>query len=252
MKYQSIILLFILLLSSLNSALGNEKLTSINVVAQEWTGQTNADGSGLYFELLKEIYTPVGITVNTSIVPFERAVMMLRKKCTDASVGFYSAEDAKIAGWYFYITPQHPIDFENVVAIFKKGSVPKWKYPQSLTNRKVTWIQGYTYEKNIQADMVYQPVSGHKQAWELLGMGRIDFYLESEVDATTSALENGVDLSEYQFETLWINNLYVPFSKTAKGQQLMEIFDHRMVVMRNTGELSKLYKKWKKSMPPSQ
>lgn len=29
--------------------------------------------------------------------------------------------------------------------------------------------------------------------------GATDFYLESEVDATTSAFENGVDLSEYQF-----------------------------------------------------
>ena len=251
MKSQSIILLIILFFSSLNSALGNEKLTSIDVVAQEWTGQTNADGSGLYFELLQKIYTPLGITVNTSIVPFDRAIMMLREKTTDASVGFYSAEDAKIAGWYFYITPQHPIDFENVVAIFKKGSVTKWQYPQSLANRKVAWIQGYTYEKNIQADMVYKPVSGHKQAWELLGMGRIDFYLESEVDATASALENGVDLGEYQFETLWINNLYVPFSKTAKGQQLVEIFDHRMAEMRNTGELPKLYKKWGRDVPPS-
>lgn len=91
-------ILFMLLLSCpLTSAMGNEKLTSIDVVAQEWTGQTNADGSGLYFELLKKIYTPVGITVNTSIVPFDRAVMMLRQKCADASVGFYSAEDAKIA-----------------------------------------------------------------------------------------------------------------------------------------------------------
>lgn len=76
-------------------------MISIDVVAQEWTGQTNADGSGLYFELLKKIYTPLGITVNTSIVPFDRAIMMLREKTSDASVGFYSAEDAKIAGCYF-------------------------------------------------------------------------------------------------------------------------------------------------------
>lgn len=138
------------------------------------------------------------------------------------------------------------------MAIFKKGSVTQWQYPQSLANRKVAWLQGYTFEKNIQTDMVYQPVSGHKQAWELLGMGRIDFYLESEVDATTSALENGVDLGEYQFETLWINNLYVPFSKTAKGQQLMEIFDHRMEELKKSGELPKLYKKWGRDIPPNQ
>ena len=250
MRNQLLALFVALAIFPSSSALGSEGLTTIDIVAQEWPGQTNADGSGLYFEFLNQIYNPVGISVNAKIVPFDRAVMMLRNRSIDASVGFYSAEDAKLAGWYFYITPQHPIDFEKMVAIFKKDSVKEWRYPQSLANRKVTWIQGYTLDKKIQTDMVYRPVSNHKQAWELLKIGRVDFYLDSAVDAISTAQENGVDLSAYQFETMWFRNVYVPFTKNAKSRQLMAIFDRRMAELRRTGELKSLYQKWQRELPP--
>ncbi len=230
---------------------GDDTITSINVVAQEWTGQTNADGSGLYFELLNEIYAPLGIAVNAKIVPFDRAVMMLRNKSIDASIGFYSAETAKIAGWYFYMTPQHPIDSEKLVAIFKKGTLRQWHFPRSLTNRKVGWIQGYTFEKNIKTELEYQPLTNHSQAWRLLALRRIDFYLDNEMDAITSAQENGIELADYQFETIWLENIFVPFTKTVKSRRLMEIFDRRMVELRNNGVLKKLYQKWQRQLPPN-
>lgn len=232
------------------SLAGSQGLTTINIVSQEWIGQTNADGTGLYFELLNEIYKPLGIAVHAKIVPFDRAVMMLRNQSIDASVGFYSAEDAKMAGWYFYLTPLHPIDAEKMVAIFKKGSVKQWEFPQSLTNRKVTWIQGYTLDKNIKTVMDYHPVSDHKQAWKLLKIGRIDFYLDSEVDALAAARENGVELSEYRIETMWTRKVYVPFAKTPKSRQLMEIFDRRMAELRTSGALERLYRKWQRELPP--
>src|SRR5690554_5285993 len=54
-------------------------IKAISVVAPEWEGFTNKDGSGLYWELLRAIYEPVGITVKTANVPWNRAMKMVTK-----------------------------------------------------------------------------------------------------------------------------------------------------------------------------
>jgi len=220
----------------------------INVAANEWEDQTNADGSGLYFDLIRAVYQPLGIQVRVRTLPFKRAALLLRNQTIDASAGFYSAETAKQIGWHFYATPKRPIDAERITAIFKKGSMQDWRYPASLNRKRVAWIDGYGYELAIKTEMEHQKITSQAQGWQLLRAGRVDVYLDSESDAIAAA--DGVDLNDYQFETVVWENLYVPFAVSKKGLRLMQIFDQRMEELHNSGELAELYHRWRRDPPP--
>jgi polar amino acid transport system substrate-binding protein len=222
----------------------------INVAANEWEDQTNADGSGLYFDLIRAVYQPMGIQVRIRTLPFKRAAMLLRNQTIDASAGFYSAETAKQIGWHFYATPKRPIDAERITAIFKKGTMQNWRYPGSLTGKRVAWISGYGYELAIKAEMEHQTINSQSQGWKLLQAGRVDVYLDSESDAIAAADASGVNLDDYQFETVVWENLYVPFAVNKKGLRLMRIFDKRMEELHNSGELAELYHRWRRDPPP--
>jgi polar amino acid transport system substrate-binding protein len=53
------------------------KPESITIATPVWKGWTNEDGTGLYFELLKLVYEPVGVSVQYEFVPWARAVVYI-------------------------------------------------------------------------------------------------------------------------------------------------------------------------------
>lgn len=229
-----------------------EPVTTIEVAAPVWENETNADGSGLYYDLLRLVYSPLGIAVKTRSMPFVRAGLLLTMNAIDASVGSYSAETTKLGNWRFYLTPKQPIGTERLVAIFKQDRVAKWEYPGSLAGKKVAWIDGYSYEYILQVEMDYQKVDNQQQGWRLLQADRVDFLLESESDARAAACHCHIDLTDYRFELIEEKNLYIPFAKSRKGDWLRLRFDQRMDELRRSGELAQLYARYGRTMPPQE
>ncbi len=94
--------------------------SSIFVVAEKWEGYTNDDGTGLYWELLRLVYEPIGIKLKYKNFPYARAQKMVRGKKADAIAGPYKGEfePAIFAKWH--------IDRDAVGASYKKGRRDKW------------------------------------------------------------------------------------------------------------------------------
>lgn len=228
-----------------------KNIKKINIVSPELEGGATNDGSGIYFELLKLIYSPVGIIVKTDIAPFIRVNMLLTKNKTDASVSFYSSEVALMNGLDYYKTPKRPINTERLTAIFKNNS-DEWNFPNSLKGKRVAWMDGYSYEKGIPVDYEYQRITSQLQGLKLLQMGRIDYYLDNEFDIKRTIKESNFDAQQYSMQSILENKLYVAFSKTQKSNKLIELFDCRMDELRESGELEKLYNKWGIPMPPKE
>lgn len=230
--------------------LADSPASCLQVATPAWTDETNEDGSGLYFDLLRAVYQPLGIDLCFRIVPFNRVVLMLRNHTIDAAVAFYDEEDARSIGWDFYTTSRHAIGVERLIALFKQGTIGRWQYPQSLTHLRVAWIDGYGFFQAIGVPLEYQRITSQSQGWNLLKAGRIDVYMDSESDALGYARENGIDLSEYRIETAVIETLHIPFAKSARGQRFQQLFDQRMEVMWRSGELAGIYEKWHRPLPP--
>lgn len=228
-----------------------KNIKKINIVAPELEGGATNDGSGIYFELLKLIYSPLGIIVKTDIAPFIRVNMLLAKNKTDASVSFYSTEVAILNGLDYYKTPKSPINTERLTAIFKNNS-DEWSFPNSLKGKRVAWMDGYNYEKGIPVNYEYQKITSQLQGLKLLQMGRIDYYLDNEFDIKRTIKESNFDTKQYSMQLILEYKLYVAFSKTQKSNKLIELFDCRMDELRESGELEKLYNKWEIPMPPKE
>lgn len=96
---------------------------AIHVASEHWPGFSNHDGSGLYFEIIKAVYEPLGITVKFSIEPFKRARHSTVQQQYDVVIGTYSQADR---GNNLLLTPHHPINAERVLAIYHKDSSFNW------------------------------------------------------------------------------------------------------------------------------
>ena len=44
------------------------RITFVHLVSEEWTGGTNKDGTGLYWELARAVYEPLNIRLQSEIV----------------------------------------------------------------------------------------------------------------------------------------------------------------------------------------
>lgn len=84
----------------------------------------------------------------------------------------------------------------------------------------------------------------NKQAWTLLELERIDFYIDSLTDIKLYIKENDIDLRTFSIENILRKDMYVRFTKTAKGKKLANIFDQRLNELQNNGQLEQLYLKW--------
>ena len=97
-----------------------QEITTIHFASEEWEGFTNADGTGLYWDIFRMIYEPVGISVQFEIVPYIRATKMVQDQQADAAVAVYFDEFDQA------LFPIRHFDYDVVSALFKKGNVGAW------------------------------------------------------------------------------------------------------------------------------
>jgi len=93
-----------------------EEVSDISVSSEEWEGATHPDGSGLYWDIIRLVYEPVGIKVNYSISSYARSVALVKQKRADAWVGSYLDEEDGV------IYPKSHFDADDVSALFIKKS----------------------------------------------------------------------------------------------------------------------------------
>ncbi len=223
-----------------------ENIDSIFVVCDEWKNYTNKDGTGAYWEVLKSVYEPVGIDVTTKTMPWKRVLMMVKKKKADALVGDYY--DAKSAD---YLYPTWHISVEDpVVAVFKKGTIKNWENTgiRSLEGKRVVWIRGYDFEINFLKGIhvIQHEITTIPQGLRLIDSGRDDVFLDYESSVRHEAKKLHFNLDQdYEIKRATPGNkLYVVFAKTETSKELVRIFDRRMTLLAETGEIEKIYLKW--------
>lgn len=228
------------------SAMG-EEIKTIRIATPAWEKQTNEDGTGLFFDIIRRIYEPEGIKMAFEIVPWKRAENMVALNHADAML---CVAEQNIGD---QLSSRYPIYADSVVAIFKKEKAAKWNGQKSLEKMKAIWLRGYDMHKNPgmgELKLNFDEIDSHDQAWKMLKNNRAEVYIETLVDVWEPAKRNGIDMNNYQAETLWTENYYVAFSKSDKSKELIEIYDKKIPEMLQSGELKKLFEKWEYEFLP--
>ncbi len=232
--------IMILSLCVIGSAAGQD-IKSIKIVTPEWEDCTYKDGTGLFFEIVRNVYEPEGIRMEYEFVPWKRAVYIVEeKKEADAYLSRMKDRDR--------LAPDYPLWVEYAAAVFRKDNIAEWKGIATLSGKTAVWIRGYDYhtEKRI-ADVKlkkWDEIDKSEQAWGLIEKGRYDFYIDALIDIEQYIRKNKVNTEIYGIGIIWGEPSYMIFAKTLKSEKLIEIYNRRIIELFKSGELKKIFNKW--------
>lgn len=233
-KFLCIFVIFILFFS----ILGGQSITTVSVVTEEWEECTNADGTGLYFDILHAVFDPEKLKISFQIMPYTRAVDTVVSGKADIVVGAYADEIEGVIypEWYF--------DSDNVSALYMKSKFPVFKGEEELDGRRVAWIRGYGYEEYFDRDMTVVELDKRETALSMLLKDRIDIFLDALMDIEASLETIPADRNKLAVLPIMYMELYMCFADTPKGKQLAAIWDKNFAELVSNGSLLKLYEKW--------
>lgn len=224
----------------------------ITVVTPEFYNGANKQGQGFYFDMMHAIYDPLHIKIDYQIMPYSRASHMIETKQADVIFSIYSAALVKrMTQKDVLLTPKYPVTVERLSAVFTKKSNVSWRGMDTLSNKKVAWIRGYSYQYFLDVPVQMEELNSYEQVFPLLERGRIDFYIDALADINHALQKYKIDSSQYQIGAIATHNLYIGFSNTPKSEYLVTLFDQRMNELIKSGQLDAIYKKWGIEPPDS-
>ena len=229
-----------------NAAFGEDadKISTIHVVTPTFQNIAHEDGTGLSFDIIRNVYEPAGITMTYEIVPWKRAATMIQSNRADAMPGVQAGTATLI--------PTHPIDSLPICAVFKKETMPTWAGLPSLDGKRAVWMRGYDFQKNsyLQGFHVqWEEVDEFAEAWFMVERGTTDFYIETLPMIEMYIAANQVDRQPYRVEPLWQEKLYLSLADSEKSKTLIDIYDRRIIELLKSGELQTLFEKWNVPFP---
>jgi polar amino acid transport system substrate-binding protein len=217
-----------------------DKPTDIVLVSEQWNAYTEADGSGLGWDLMREIFEPAGIKVASRTEPYTRAVGLVQRGEADAWVGAYEHE---VEGTLY---PKWHYDTDEIYALgLTSNPAPALK---TLGNYRLAWVRGYEYQHYLPNVVHFNEVARRDHILPMLDHQRADLYIDArpEVDFI---LEQTSEPQRFRTTYLMSIPLYLSFADNARGRFLRDVFDQRMAQLVHSGKLRPIFTRWKQPYP---
>ena len=210
----------------------------IILVSEEWANATNKDGTGLYWDIFRAVYEPVGIKTRFIIRSYKGSVSLVKKRQADAVVGIHPE---KIQG---AISSKYPFAKDYVFALFKKNKIDQWNGPETLKNKKIGWIKGYSFDDYLEVPVIKKEFSKRETILRHLDNDQIDFFMDTRNDVESVLNKGIIDVTRYTVETVLELERYLIFADNKKGREFKKIFDYRFPSLVKSGEIERLFVKW--------
>jgi polar amino acid transport system substrate-binding protein len=238
MKKAAFLIIIFLLCPIYFPALAGSLPAEIILASEEWPNATNKDGTGLYWDIFRAVYEPVGIKTKFIIRSYKGSVSLVKKNQADAAVGIHPE---KIQG---ALSSRYPFVKDYVLVLFKKNRVKQWNGQETLKNRKVGWIKGYSYDEYLEVPVIKREFTKRENILRRLDKDQIDFFMDTRNDVESVLNKGIIDVTRYTVETVLELERYLVFANSKKGKELKKIFDTRFPHLVQSGELDRLFAKW--------
>lgn len=238
MGVRTVVLALMLLVAP--AAMARETPAQVRLVSEEWLDYTNADGSGVAWDVLRKVFEPAGVKVVTQSAPYSRAVGLVKRGEADAWVGSYKDEndDNLYPRWHF--------DMDHIYALGLAGKpVPT---PENVGQYRLAWVRGYDYASYLPNVHNFREVQRREGILPMLEHDRVDFYIDAqtEVDYVLGQSPNPERFRSTHVAEL---PLYLAFTRSEQGKALSALFDKRMAELVRSGELKPIFERWKQPYP---
>lgn len=216
----------------------------VRIATPLWEAFVNSDGSGIYMDILTAVYGE-DYAIVIDYVPYKRAIKRVSTGDSDVVIGTYSTK--YLSKHLNLITAKVAIDSETVVVVFNKKHQNLYHGVESLANKNVVSIRGFSYDRFIDIPMFYSEVNKPSQAWGMLFLNRIDFYIDNSSDVSSYINRKDIDRTTIVIRPIFHRDLFVAFKNNVKGRKLANHFDAMMPEIINSGLLAAIYKKYDQS-----
>ena len=228
------------LLAVARVAAAEPALGPITVVSEAWSDYTNADGTGLGWDILRKVFEPAGVQVHTRTAPYTRSMGLVQRGEADAWVGSYHDEVAstRYPRWYY--------DTDHIYAL---GLVDKPAPTLDTIGRyRLAWVRGYGFERYLPRIRQYNEVQRRTGILSMLAHDRADYYIDAYTEIE-GILKDAGNPAQFKLTHIAELPLYVGFADTPRGRALMALFDQRMDTLVPGGELRQVFAHWKQPYP---
>lgn len=231
----------LLCLGGVGAQAGAPLPAQVNLVSEHWAGHTNADGSGLAWEIMRAVFEPAGVAMSYRLVPYTRAIGLVQRGEADAWLGSYRDEVSESV-----IYPASPYDADRIVALSLRAA-PEPSL-QSIGKYRLAWMRGYEYQRYLPGVQHFKEIERRIGILRMLELGHADFYLDASTEVE-DVLREGSDPALFRTTELIRLPLYAGFADTARGRALAELFDRRMAELLSNGELRPIFRRWQQPYP---
>lgn len=215
--------------------------TEIRLASEVWAGHTNADGTGVAWDLFRAVFEPAGIRIKIHSVPYTRSVGLVQRGGADAWVGSYLNE---VQEGVFY--PRWNYDADDVSAL-GLADAPTVTL-QNVGTYRLAWVRGYSYEQYLPNLTRYQEVYRRDGILSMLELKHVDFYLDALTEVQ-DVLAEADDKTRFRVIELTQLPLFLGFADTADGHALAQVFDARMEQLVKDGSLRPIFARWQQPYP---
>jgi len=210
------------------------------LASEEWSNYTNKDGSGLAWDVLRQVFEPADITVQTRTVPYTRSIGLAQRGEVDGWVGAYRDEASGV------LYPHWHFDADHIYALgLATAPTPSLA---TLGNYRLAWVRGYKYEAYLPNLHRFNQIERRDSILPMLQHARVDFYIDSLTEANL-VLSQSDEPSQFKLTHIAELPLYVGFADTERGRALMAVYDRRMAAFIDSGELKPIFLRWKQPYP---
>ncbi|WP_061238496.1 ABC transporter substrate-binding protein [Ectopseudomonas composti] len=169
-----------LLLLLLSPALASAEL--LRLVADPWPpfNDQRLPGKGLSTDLVEQALARAGYTTSYVEVPWERAVLGLKRKDYDVLINAWYSDERAEYGYF-----SQPYLVNRIRFMQRKGSDIHFETLADLYSHSIAVVRGYAYSKEFDSDpqLLKVGVGSFEIAARMLHAGRVQLALEDEVVA---------------------------------------------------------------------
>lgn len=212
----------------------------IRIASEVWSDYSEADGEGLAWDILHEVFEPLGIAIERCSVPYTRSVGLVQRGEVDAQVGAYRDESPGV------LYPHWSYDTDHIYAL-GLASNPELSLA-TIGSYRLVWVRGYKYQDYLPNIRRYNEIRRRVGILPMLLYGRADYYIDSqtEIDYVLGHAENPILFKRAHLAEL---PLYLGFANNPRGRELRQLYDQRMAQLVSTGRLRPIFQRWKQPYP---
>jgi len=211
---------------------------TVNFCSKERTDLSNEDGTGYYWDVLRAVYKTQQVEMIHSTAPFIRCLFLVENKVVDGAVAVFKTQKRSQKLTY----PQSRLNYSSYGLTFLKQT--PFDQIQNIKGN-IGLIRGYDFSAWLPSHLDIYPVRNITQAIAMLKLKRLVYHADDLQDVLLTLKKTGERPDDFVLKTIYTKDLYIAFTKDARGQKMANIFDTGLKTIFKNGDLERLVKKYR-------